>query len=83
MPVIPAINGLRQKDCEFEASLGYIHREIYLKTKQKMTLATKKNSQNTNEENNPFKIPLTQHQADKELHNMKEMIWKIFMLHCQ
>jgi hypothetical protein len=43
MPVIPALGRLRQKDGEFEASLGYIHTESL--------------SQKANQPTNQQKIP--------------------------
>jgi hypothetical protein len=38
--VIPAVRRLRQEDCEFETSLGYMVR-AYLKTKKSLRLGSK------------------------------------------
>jgi hypothetical protein len=35
IPVIPALGRLRQKNCEFETSLGYIHSETLFQEKEK------------------------------------------------
>jgi hypothetical protein len=42
-PVITVLGRLRQEDCEFEASLGYIVRPCFKKTKNRNKIKVKNN----------------------------------------